>query len=103
MTFICNSVDVALMGSGSKAHFSQDAIDVAFPEGAGFGMALESMAKRKDQGTVKLDTVSFRIQFSIDAVDQDIDRNNNGGGGVSVGVTDISSKDQHVGRSREGT
>ena len=62
-------------------------------------MALESMAKRKDQRTVELDTICRSKYYSV--VDQDIGTDT-GCGGVSIGVTGIGSKDLHVERTREG-
>jgi hypothetical protein len=94
-------VDVALVGGGFEAHFGQDAIDVSFPEGTSFGVALESVTNGEDHGSVELDTVTFEIPFGIGIVDQYIGRDA-GCGGVSIGVTSISSKDLHVEGGGEG-
>ena len=94
-------VDVALVGGGCKSHFGQDAIDVSFPEGTSFRVALESVTNRKDHGSVELDTVTFEIPFGIGIVDQYIGRDA-GCGGVGAGITGVSSKNLHVEGGGEG-
>jgi hypothetical protein len=101
MVLVGHLVDVALMGGGGKAHFSQDVIDVGFPEGASFGVALESMADGEDHGAIKLDTVAFEVPFSVGVIDHDISRDA-GGGRVGVGIASIGGEDLHIKGGGEG-
>ena len=93
--------DVALVGSGGKAHFSQDMIDVSFPEGPGFRVALKRMADGENHGAVKLDAMAFKTPFGIGIVDHDVGRDA-GCRGVGVGIAGISSEDLHVEGGGEG-
>jgi hypothetical protein len=92
--------DVALVGSGSETDFSQDVIDVGFPEGTSFGMALKDVANGEDHGAVKLDTMPFETPFGTGIIDHAAGRDA-GGGGMSACITCIGSKDLHVERGRE--
>ncbi len=101
VVLVCHLGHVALMGGGSKAHFGQDVIDVGFPEGASFGVTLESMADGEDHGAVELDTVAFEAPFGVGVIDHDIS-GDAGGGRVGIGITSIGGEDLHVEGGGEG-
>ena len=101
MVLVGHLVDVAFVGSGSETYFSQNVIDVGFPEGASFGVALKGVADGEDKGAIELDTVAFEVPFGVGVIDDDVGRDT-GGGGVSVGIAGVGSEDLHVEGCREG-